>query len=283
MNAILSSKVIEYYFFRLILLGAIPIALIFTNDSAWIGLVLATEITRLFFSGFLFYFTFSRQRVSKNYFFFSVGVILFILCIYSVFIIQIDIFVAVLFCISIFIFAIMLLRSFNKFQDYDFVVADKNAWLTFYQYLFTAMAGQFLMSFFLLANADNIAHWIGTYKLVEICAFGPMFLLPLVDRKYFSKVLFGMLCALLIVFALIYDVFIGIFIALKILQGLSSIFFVKCGGKLTVVYNILACLIYLLFLQNALIDWGMVGIFMVDLLSLVLIWIYFIGYRRLWT
>jgi hypothetical protein len=177
----------------------------------------------------------------------------------------------------------MLLRSFNKFQDYDFVVADKSAWLTFYQYLFTAMAGQFLMSFFLLANANDIADWIGTYKLVEICAFGPMFLLPLVDRKYLSIGLFGMLCAFLIGFALIYNVLIGIFIALKICQGLSSIFFVKYGGKLTVVYNILACLIYLLFLQNALIDWGMVGIFMVDLLSLALIWIYFIGFRRLWT
>lgn len=283
MNALLSSKVIEYYFFRLILLGAIPIALIFIKNPVWIELLLATEITRLFFSGFLFYFTFSRQRVSNNYFFLSVGIILFILCIYSVFIIRIDIFVAVLFCISIFIFSIMLLRSFNKFQDYDFVVADKNAWLTFYQYLFTAMAGQFLMTFFLLANANDIADWIGTYKLVEICAFGPMFLLPLVDRKYFSIILFGMLCALLIVFASIYDVFIGIFIALKICQGLSSIFFIKYGGKFTVVYNILACIIYLLFLQNALTDCGMVGIFMVDLLSLALIWIYFIGFRRLWT
>ena len=180
-------------------------------------------------------------------------------------------------------FAIMLLRSFNKFQDYDFLIADKNAWLTFYQYLFTAMAGQFLMSFFLLANANDIADWIGTYKLVEICAFGPMFILPLVDRKYISKVLFGMLCAILIVFASIYDVLIGIFIALKICQGLSSIFFVKHGGELTVVYNILACIVYLLFLQDALTDWGMVGIFMVDLLSLALIWIYFFGFRRLWT
>ena len=111
MKALLSSKVIEYYF-RLILLGAIPLALIFIKDPVWIELLLATEITRLFFFWLFVYFTFSRQRVSSNYFFFSVGIILFILCIYSVFIIRIDIFVTVLFCISIFIFAIMFTQEF---------------------------------------------------------------------------------------------------------------------------------------------------------------------------
>ena len=282
MKALLSRKVIDYYFIRLILLGAVPITLIFVENTAWIELLLATEIIRLFFSGFLFYFTFSRQRVTNNYFFFSILPILITLFIYSVFIINIDIFNAFLFCIFIFLFSIILLRNFNNFQNYDFLVADKKKWLTFYQYLLTSMAGQFLMAFFLLLSAGDIANWIWKYKLVEIFAFGPMFFLPLVDRKYLSIRIFAAICALLVMSALIYDVFIGIFIALKICQGLSSIFFVKRGGNFTVVYNLLACIIYLLFLQNALKDWGMFGIFMVDLSCLALMWIYFIGFRRLW-
>ena len=70
MNAILSSKVIEYYFFRLILLGAIPIALIFTNDSAWIELLLATEITRLFFLAFFLLHFFPPEGIQKLFLFF---------------------------------------------------------------------------------------------------------------------------------------------------------------------------------------------------------------------
>lgn len=282
MKSLISRKVIDYYFIRLILLAAVPIALIFVKNPAWIELLLATEIIRLFFSGFLFYFTFSRLIVTNNYFFFSIFLILIILFIYSILIINIDIFVAVFFCISIFLFSIILFRIFNKFQDHDFLVADKKEWLTFYQYLLTAMAGQFLMAFFLLVNTDDITNWIWKYKLVEVFAFGPMFFLPLVDRKYLSTRFFAAMCSLLIISALIYDVFIGIFIALKISQGLSSIFFVKQGGNFTVVYNLLACIIYLLFLQNALADWGMFGIFMVDLSCLALIWIYFIGFRRIW-
>lgn len=267
------NNIVAYYLGRLFLLLIIPFLLfVYDDDPELKKLVFLGDYWRLLFSGLLFYFTF-RSAIFEPQKYYAVVVFLSLLyCTATTMLLSAGFVYLIGQCFIIILMCCIVERSLLMFNGPRSDRVNFNSFVAFLLYACTSMLGQLCVTTMLAANFYFASSWILDYKFIELTAFAPMFFYPLVDRKVISKKLFVLALVLAVVAGFVgANVVGGLFVLLKVIAGITSVYLVKNSTKLMSIYNLVAAGLYLSLIPVYIEDLSMKIVFICDLMALLFI------------